>query len=176
MFIPEELVNIFSRIDGSELEKVVQRNTEWIILAHGILYYFGVIDAWSLKERIQELTGKNVDGKEFMDVMLCACDFYGQADFTHYGFQDHRVFDARKIVEEQRSRPHVDYHHFTKKQLLRAGVTDYFDKTPDMEIFINFLLENFEMSHEETDEIALQITNMINMDAKPTQVIKYLQR
>jgi len=175
LFMPDELINIFSQIDGSELENIVQRNTEWIRLTHGLLYYYGVIDAWLVKEKIKELTGQEVDILEFMNVMSFACDFYGQARCTPYGYQDDRVFDAKKIVEEHRMRPGVDYYPFTKKQLLKAGDPDYVDKTPEMNSFISFLLKYYKLSDRETNEIALQITNMINADSKPTLIIQYLQ-
>ena len=175
LFMPNELINIFSQIDSSELQIIVQRNTEWIRLTHGLLYYYGVMDVRPVKEKISELTGQEIDILEFMNVMSFACDFYGQARYTSYGYQDDRVFDAKKIVEEHRLRPGVDYYPFTKKQLLKAGDLGYFDKTPEMNSFISFLLMHYKLSEQETNEIALQIINMINMDSKPTLIIQYLQ-
>jgi len=130
---------------------------------------------WPVKEKISELTGQEVDILEFMNVMSFACDFYGQARYTSYGYQDDRVFDAKKIVEEHRMRPGVDYYPFTKKQLLIAGDPDYVDKRPEMNSFIGFLLKHYRLSDQETNEIALQITNMINADSKQTLIIQYLQ-
>lgn len=175
LFIPTELINIFSQIDGIELENIVQRNTEWIRLTHGLLYYYGVMDVWLVKEKVKQLTGQEVDILEFMNVMSFACDFYGQIRCTPYGYQDDRVFDAKKIVEEHRMRPGVDYFPFTRKQLLKAGDPDYVDKTPEMNSFISFILKHYKLSDEDTNEIALQITNMINADSKPTLIIQYLQ-
>ena len=45
LVMPLELMSIFSKIDGTELEKIVRRNKEWICLTHGLLYYYGVADA-----------------------------------------------------------------------------------------------------------------------------------
>ncbi|PKM83353.1 MAG: zinc chelation protein SecC [Firmicutes bacterium HGW-Firmicutes-14] len=175
LFIPGELINIFSQIAGSELESIVKRNTEWIRLTHGLIYYYGVMQVWLVKEKISELTGQEVDILEFMNVMSFACEFYGQVHNTPYGYQDDRVFDAKKIVEEHRMRPGVDFFPFTKKQLLIAGDPDYFDKTPEMNSFISFLLNHYRLSKQEINEIALQITNIINTDSKPTLIIQYLQ-
>ncbi|MCO1603156.1 SEC-C metal-binding domain-containing protein [Desulfosporosinus nitroreducens] len=175
LFMPNELVSIFSQIDSSELQNIVQRNTEWIRLTHGLLHYYGVMDAWPVKAKISELTGQEVDILEFMNVMSFACDFYGQVSYTSYGYQDDRVFDAKKIVEEHRMRPGVDYYPFTKKQLLKAGDPDHVDRTLEMNSFISFLLKHYRLSDQETNEIALQITNMINADSKPTLIIQYLQ-
>jgi hypothetical protein len=175
LFMPTELINIFSQIDGSELENIVQRNTEWICLTHGLLYYYGVMDAWLVKGKVKQLTGQEVDILEFMDVMSFACDFYGQAQFTPYGYQDDRVLNAKKIVEEHRMRPGIDYYPFTKKQLIKAGDPGYVDKTPEMNSFISFLLKHYRLSAEDKNEIALQLINMINIDSKPALIIQYLQ-
>ena len=175
LFIPTELINIFSQIDGIELENIVQRNTEWIRLTHGLLYYYGVMDVWLVKEKVKQLIGQEVDILEFMNVMSFACDFYGQIRCTSYGYQDDRVFDAKKIVEEHRMRPGVDYFPFTRKQLLKAGDPDYVDKTPEMNSLISFILKHYKLSDEDTNEIALQIINMINANSKPTLIIQYLQ-
>ncbi|KPU45176.1 hypothetical protein OXPF_13030 [Oxobacter pfennigii] len=175
LFMPDELIDIFSSIDGRELESIVKRNTEWIQLTHGLLYFYGVMDAWRVKEKVKKLIGQEVDIKEFMNVMSFACDFYGQANRTPYGYADDRVFDAKKIVEEHKMRPGVDYYPFTKKQLLKAGNPDYIDKTPEMDSFINFLLEHYRLSDQEIKEIASQIVNIINADSKPALIIQYLQ-
>lgn len=175
LFMPAEMVEIFSQIDGIELENIVHRNTEWIRITHGLLYYYGVMDAWLIKEKVKQLTGQEIDILEFMDVMSFACDFYGQARYTPYGYQDDRVFDVKKIVEEHRMRPGVDYYPFTKKQLLKASDPDYIDKTPEMNSFTSFLLKHYKLSDEDTNEIAWQLINMINMDSKPTLIIQYLQ-
>jgi hypothetical protein len=175
LFMPTELINIFSQIDGIEVENIVQRNTEWIRLTHGLLYYYGVMDAWLVKDKVKQLTGQEVDILEFMNVMSFACAFYGQVQFTPYGYQDDRVLDAKKIVEEHRMRPGVDYYPFTKKQLIKAGDPGYVDKTPEMNSFISFLLKHYRLSDEDTNEIALQVINMINIDSKPTLIIQYLQ-
>lgn len=175
LFMPNELINIFSQIESSELENIVRRNTDWIRLTHGLLHYYGFMDAWRIKKKISELTGQEVDILEFMDVMSFACDFYGQVRCTFHGYRDDRVFDAKRIVEEHKMRPDVDYYPFTKKQLLNAGDPDYVDKTPEMNSFISFLLKYYRLSERETKEIALQITNMINADSKPTLIIQYLE-
>ncbi len=175
LFMPTELINIFSQIDGIELENIVQRNTEWIRLTHGLLYYYGVMDAWLVKDKVKQLTGQEVDILEFMNVMSFACDFYGQAQVSPYGYQDDRVLNAKKIVEEHRMRPGIDYYPFTKKQLLKAGDPGYVDKTPEMNSFISFLLKHYRLSAEDKNEIALQLINMINIDSKPTLIIQYLE-
>lgn len=175
LFIPTELINIFTQTDGSELENIVRRNTEWISLTHGMLYYYGIMEAWLIKEKIEEIMGVKIVFPEFIKVMSFACDFYGQVCSTPYGYKDDRVFDAKRIAEEHGMRPEVDYYPFTKKQLLKAGDPDYFDRIPQMNSFISFLSEYYRLTDQEVNEIASQIINMINSDSKPTLIIQYLQ-
>jgi hypothetical protein len=111
-----------SQTDGSELENIVQRNTEWIRLTYGLLYYYGVMEALLIKEKIEEFTSEKIEFPEFIKVMSFACDFYGQVCSTSYGYKDDRVFDAKKVVEEHRMRPEVDYYPFTKFQKRRKCI------------------------------------------------------
>lgn len=175
LYMPQELVNLFLKIDGPEFEKKVGRNTEWVMLTHGMLYYYGVADPWLVKEKIRKLTGHEIDLFEFMKVISLASDFYGQVELSPYGYRDRRVFDAKKIVDEHIMRPGVDFYPFSKRQLLKAGEPDYIDRTPSMNSFINFLMQHYELTQEDADEIAMQLTNMIIMDSKPTLVIQYLE-
>ena len=175
LFMPVEMIAIFTRTDGSELESIVRRNTEWIRLTHGLLYYYGVMEAWLIEKRIEELTGEKIDFSEYLNVMSFACDFYGKADDTPYGYKDGRVFDAKKIADEHRKRPEVDYYPFTKKQLLKTGDPDYIDRTPQMNSFINFISDHYNLTDQEINEIASQIIYIINSDSKPALIIEYLQ-
>lgn len=175
LIMPLELMNIFTEIDGTELEKMVHRNTEWIRLTHGLLYYYGVADAWLIKEKIKQLTGQEVDIIEYMNVLSAASDYYGQIRYSSYGYRDHRVLDAKKIINEHKMRASIDYYPFTKQQLLKAGEPEYIDRTPAMNNFISFLLKYYKLTDEDIDEITLQFINMINMDAKPMVMIQYLQ-
>lgn len=175
LFMPVEMIDIFTQTDGSGLESIVRRNTGWNRLTHGLLYYYGVMEAWLIEKRIEELTGEKIDFSEFLNVMSFACDFYGKADNTPYGYKDGRVFDAKKIADEHRKRPEVDYYPFTKKQLLKAGDPDYVDRTPQMNSFINFISDHYNLTDQEINEIASQIIYIINSDSKPASVIEYLQ-
>ncbi len=174
MFMPVELMGIFSKLDERELERVALRNTEWISLTHGMLYYYGVMPAWTAKTKLEELTGKEIDFIEFVKVMDFACDFYGQANRTYYGYQHDMVIDPEEVVAQQRSRPNVDYRKFTRKQLIKAGEPDYYGRTPQMRSLINYLLEHFSLTEVETKEMASQINNIIISGSRPNLIFEYL--
>jgi hypothetical protein len=175
LYMPIELVKIFSQIDGIDLQRIVRRNTEWINLTQGMLYYYGVVDAWLVKEKVEQLTGAEVDFLEFMNVIASAADFHGQVRRSANGYSDHRVFEPQKVVAEHKMRASVDYYPFSKQQLLKAGAGDYIDRTSAMNRFISFLLEYYRLTTKDTDELRIQLVNLINMDANSTAIISYLQ-
>lgn len=61
LFMPIELINHFKELDSSELEKIVIRNTEWIQITQGMMYYYGVLDAWRVIKKVEQLTKCKVD-------------------------------------------------------------------------------------------------------------------
>ena len=175
IYTPIELIDIFLRIDGAELEQIIERNTEWIMLTNGYLYYYGVAEVWPIKEKISSITSQEIDFLEYMNVMSFAVDCYGQVRFSEYGFKEQRVFDAGEITKEHRSRPDIDFYPFTKKQLLTAGAPGYIEKTPAMNSLINFLLRHYELKDEHINEIAIQLNNMIVNEAETSTIYQYLQ-
>lgn len=176
LFMPSELVQIFLQFDSTELDERIKRNTEWVLLTQGMLYYYGVMAEVPIIERIKELTGKDVDIVKYLHVMSSAIDFNGQVEYSSYGLRDHRVRDDKRIAKEHRKKPGVDYYPFTKKQLRKAGVPGYVDYTPAMSGFISYLLERYELNNEETDEIATQLINIINADGKQNDILDYLHK
>ena len=175
LFMPSELVELFKNIDGYEFKKAVRRNTELINLTYGLLFYCGVIDAWRANNMVAKLTGEEINFLEYMGVMSFANDFYEQAEQTYYGYQDYRVSDPKMIIEEQKKRPDIDYYPFTKKQLLKAGQPGYIERTPAVNSLTDFLLEHYDFSNEEIEEILRDLTIIINMESRPTAIFSYLE-
>lgn len=174
--MPLEILEVFREIDTPELKKVVHRNTEWIRLTHGMLYYYGVMNLTRLEDMIEKFTGERPDTIQYMKILLDAAGYYEQIKPNEdgYGFCDFRVFDARELMREQNARPGVDYYPFTRGHLIKAGEEGYIDRTPAYNRFMNFLLRHYELNRAEADEIADQCTYIIQSDGKPSEIIDYL--
>ncbi|MGC4377670.1 SEC-C metal-binding domain-containing protein [Fictibacillus sp. Mic-4] len=173
--IPTELCVEFEHIDDTELQEKIRRNTEWILLTHGLLYYYGVLNTSKILDRIRSLTEQKVEIGEYLHVIHTASDYYDQVRFSNGYLKDHRIFDEKKIIDQHKMRSDIDYYPFSKKQLLKAGVPGYIEKTPAMKKFLRFLLEHYDLTAGETDEIAIQMNNIIHMDLEPSMMFQYLQ-
>ncbi|WP_216829684.1 YecA family protein [Alkalihalobacterium elongatum] len=173
LFIPVELADLFNNIDGDELERVIRRNTEWVKLTQGMLYYYGVLSEAALIDTIQRLTGQDIDPTEYQRIISFASDYYGQVHASAHGYHDHRVLDAQKLIDAQNDLK-VDYFEFTKGQLLRSSGAAFVQKNSALNDLINLLVEHSEISVE-SDKLAAQIVYMINTEVQPAIIIEYLQ-
>lgn len=175
LFMPEELINQYNLLNIIEIERVIQRNTEWILLAQGMLYYYGVMDAWRLIKNVEKYVDQKVNIDEFIDVLSFSCYFYEYMDMTDYGYRDSRVHDSRAIIAEHNKRHDVDYYPFTKKYLLKTGNRNNRSLSPEMKSFTDFLLLNYDIPKDGIYEISDQLINIINMGLNPSVIIEYLE-
>jgi hypothetical protein len=155
--------------------ELVQRNTEWIRLTYGLLYYYGFLNLGQLSDMIGTLTGDKPEPVRYIKLLHDAVAYYGQIRPAGGGYCNVRADDVQKIRQEHNARPDVEYRPFTKKQLLKAGVPGYIDWTPTLKMFMNFLREYYDIDKEEADEIAAKCLDIINSDDKPRKLLEYLQ-
>lgn len=173
LFIPRELTDALTVPDDGVLKRVIDRNSEWVRLAHGMLFYYGYMDAVMLHKKIEELTGREADISELMDVMSIACDLHGQAQIELNGYKDARVSDAEKLKSEQKKKTELDYYRFTKDQLMEAGAPGYMDNSVYMRSFTEFFGRYYKMSKKKISSIAARVIQLINYD-DASQVTDYL--
>ncbi|GAA0337441.1 hypothetical protein GCM10008967_29620 [Bacillus carboniphilus] len=175
LVLPKELMDVFSRLDGQQLQSIIRRNTEWILLTHGMLHYYGVMRTPDIIDRLTKYTKQEVDTWEYFQVMRTAADYYDQVCFTGHGIANAGVEEPAQIIKEHQMRLNVDFYPFTKKELLRAGKINYLDRTPELNSFLRFLRENYDMTNDDAEDIVYELTDMIQEEVQPTKLIEFLQ-
>ncbi len=175
LFMPEELLKILKELDTNELRQRAQRNTEWILLSQGLLYYIGVMNRWELSDKISSLTHEEVDITEFIEVISGGSHYYGELDIVSIHCIHKNVHDRSKILWEHNTRKGIGFAPFTKHQLLKAGKPGYVEKTPQMKSFIAFLHKHYILSANDADAICEDIIQVINETGDPMMILKYLQ-
>ena len=173
--MPLEFLDIFKDMNILEYRKMVRRNTDWIRLTNGLLYYYGYLSFVQLQDRIGNLTGEKPDTFQYLNILLDAMFYHEQIWPEGAGYCDIRVLDVEKLWQEQKARADVIYRPFTREQLFKAGAPGYIDWTPALRMFMGFLRENYEISKEEVDEIADECLCIINSDCKPGDLLKHLE-
>lgn len=152
--IPKELIDPLTFIvNDSKVNAIIKRNTQWILLTQGMLYYYGILSRQTLFEKLEQYMKEPVDTVECLNVLHLAQEYYLEFDWKWDGLTNYRVRDFETILNEQAMRKSVDYYPFTKEQLLKAGTPDFVDWNASSRAFLTYLLETYEITKDEAREL-----------------------
>lgn len=154
LILPEDIGEAFKQLNNAQLVEQVQRNTYWVRLVRGLLYYYGVLSATQLTE---ELTNRQMiqleDIPRFTKIL----------DFIHRYYQGYNAFEQNlahpavsnpfALQKEQERKETMDFYPFTNEQLVEAGSTGFKDKNEGFQRFVRYLIDEFGVSQEKGEEI-----------------------
>jgi len=172
--IPQEVAEKFKYMED-ELESIICRNTEWIKLTQGLLYYYGTLSIKNLLHLLEKYTNHSLDVHSFFSVIHYAYLYNKGFYQDRHGFSFARVFDPEKVLKEQHMRKKLDYYPFTKEQLLRAGEAQYVDRNDSYKRFVNFLTENYKITRKDAEQIVEECEYAARQGEDPNSVLHYLQ-
>jgi uncharacterized protein YchJ/ribosomal silencing factor RsfS len=173
--IPQEILECFKNIDSTSYRETVRRNTEWIKLTQGMLFYYGHLNIDELIALVQSHTGKNVMMSDFITVLRESLPFYESIRLDANGFSDFRVRDVKLLKKDRQSRPDLSVYPFTKAQLMLAGEPDFVDRNPSYKAFVQFIRNHYTVSMEEAGFIVEDCVEAIQNEEPPGEVLRSLQ-
>ncbi|PAV29833.1 hypothetical protein CIL05_09540 [Virgibacillus profundi] len=173
--VPDELVEQISAWKNNvKLKAAVSRNTEWIKLTRGILYYYGTLSGTQLVNMLEEFTKETVDFAEYLTVIHRANSYHKEIYIDERYFSNNRVLDPERVQKEHQSRSSVPFYPFTKQQLLAAGEPGFVEKNQSYMQLVKFLTNNFEIDREEADDYAEEMVYAARIGDGPNDVLSYL--
>ena len=172
--MPREIKERLLGADAKQLQAILDRNTEWIRLTKGLLFYYGNLSEEKLKEKLEDYTGRSIDDSELRDVLHDLELYDYSIQYNEFGFSHYTVDDPGRIELEHQSRPQLDYYPFTKAQLLRAGEDDYADRHEAYRQFVSFLRNNWTMDGQEAESITQDLVDWIKQGDTPSELISSL--
>lgn len=176
LLMPMEIFNAFKELDQEMLQKISQRNTEWISLTQGMLFYYGALSYHQILKQIKDLLGAEPDYFDLFHVLLRAKDYYELLQMNRYGTWAYcEVTDIENVRKEHQARPDVEYHKFSKSKLLKAGQPDYRDENLAFRRFTEFLLSAYDMTEDEAKDMTEECQTIIKQDIGLNKVIEFLQ-
>ncbi|QQY80055.1 SEC-C motif-containing protein [Keratinibaculum paraultunense] len=173
--MPIELMEVFKAYDTLEYRKIVNRNTLWIELVTGMLFYYGYMNVETMIEKIQEYTETECDILQFLLILNEAINYHGYIEKTQFGFKNILIIDENRIIEEQNLRANIPYYPFKKEELLDAAKEDFVYKTPQTAKFSQYIKSLYDIDDEEMDEILRLIYFIINKDFTFEDIIEEMQ-
>ena len=164
--VPKVLIEqIKGLIDKDEITENAYKNTDIILVANGILEYWGVASKKSLVEKISSLFNSRFED-EYIERILG--EYVLKEDrITEYNgyYQNLYVMDTELIIEEQDIRTEMDFYPVTFKEALKAGVLKHPIFTKEQLDLMNYLKERFEVTESEAVEMVLIAAEESNMNA-----------
>jgi hypothetical protein len=172
-------VELLESIKAGELFKenaILNRNTEWIRLTQGLLYYYGTLTIDQLKSFVISEDDHPLAQYDIMNILFAAQDYYEQFFIEENGYiSDYRVVDPEAIVKERDLRNDLDYCPFTKQQLLKAGEAEYVERNSHYMNLVRYVLERYEIDREEADLMAEECTDAARNGDSLASVIELTQ-
>ncbi|WP_028560287.1 Rho termination factor N-terminal domain-containing protein [Paenibacillus pinihumi] len=175
LVMPQEVIEKLKTVQESDYTDKFNRNTEWIRLSTGLLYYYGVLDTVQLEQMVSGYVSEFVDSEVFMDVLYHAASYYSDILYTEEGWSSWQVDSARELLEGQQSRPSLDYFPFTKEQLLKASEPNYVERTPEYYALFNYIKVNYSVSHEDAHDITAECVENAQAGGLFTETMHFLK-
>lgn len=173
--MPNEVIDMFLTIENDlEVHATVKRNTEWIKLTNGLLYYYGTLSSMQLVRFVEQYSKHNIDIKQFFDIIENANSYKKGFYTSGYEFSNYRVFDPEQVLKEHRMRNDLEFYPFTKEQLLTAGEYDFVEKNKSYMQMVHFLTTNFEMGQTEADSLVEECVYATRIGHGPNEVLSFL--
>jgi len=178
LIMPDEIIPVFRLLDDDvNYQSIIKRNTEWIRITQGLLYYYGTLKTNKLVEMVGTYTKKieNTESMDFLEVLGNAEDYYEEIRSRLDSFSHYRVFDPDKVLEEHAKRADLDFYPFSYDQIYKAGVEEFVDKNLAFNRFVKFLMENYDIALSEAEDIVEECVYAIRLEEPLYQIIDYLQ-
>ncbi|MGO4183775.1 YecA family protein [Paenibacillus sp. TAF43_2] len=176
VMMPAELVEFIKAGDLLKETPILNRNTEWIRLTQGLLYYYGTLTIDQLKSFVISEDDHPLAQYDIMNVLFAAQDYYEQFFIEESGYiSDYRVVDPEAIVKERDLRHDLDFCPFTKQQLLKAGEAEYVERNSHYMNLVRFVLERYEIDREEADLMAEECTDAARNGDSLASIIELIQ-
>ncbi|KRE46407.1 SEC-C metal-binding domain-containing protein [Paenibacillus sp. Soil522] len=153
--MPSELLEFFNA-EGSLLEHPnVNRNTEWIRLTQGLLYYYGTLTVEQLKSFVISEADQKLAYYDLMNILFDASDYYEKFFIDESdNISNSWAVDPQAILKERALRHDLDFCPFTKQQLLKAGEPDYVERNSHYMNLVRYVLHHYEIDREDADLMA----------------------
>ncbi|MGD6854281.1 YecA family protein [Bacillus infantis] len=173
--VPKELIEKVKELKNSiHIRSAVNKNTEWIRLTGGLLYYYGTLSIVQLAEFLEKYLKHPVHLREYLNIIRDANSFRTELQINGDGYSNRRVFDAKRVIQEHQARKSLSYYPFTKQQLLAAGEPGFVERNKSYMQLVQFLAQNFEITKEDADQVAEECVFATRVGDTPEDLMKYL--
>ncbi|WP_053362302.1 SEC-C metal-binding domain-containing protein [Bacillus sp. FJAT-27251] len=175
LVMPQEIVDRIAELQDEGIKAVIDRNTEYIQLTKGLLFYYGTLTYPALKELLDKHLNAIVPGSDYLPVVMHAASYYREFVLEDRYISSTRVDDPEKVLREHEVRSNVPYNAFTRSQLLKAAEPGYVERSQSYTTLVYYLHTRFEMAAEEADIIVSKCAFIAQSSEGMNEVMEFLE-
>jgi hypothetical protein len=172
--IPEELAAIFRESDTEEFFEIIKRNQEVVLLAQGLLNRYGVLETKVLFDMICSYMNMSIDEETLFMVLRVSEAVYGIIEvgvsYCSHSFCE----DRRSVVIGARELGNLEYKSFTHRQILEYSIQDYYEVTPALVRFWEFIKKHFDIAEKTLNYRTVFLLFQLAADKSIDEIVEYL--
>ncbi|SES62780.1 SEC-C motif-containing protein [Oceanobacillus limi] len=173
--IPEEVIEpIKSLTHNVNIRSKIQRNTNWVKLTNGLLYYYGTLELDQIVHLLETYTTEPIDPSAYVSVIQDANMYQNRIFTDEEGYAHHRVHDTKQVKQQQQTRTDISYYNFTKEQLLQAGEPGFVERNESYIQFVHFLTNTYDITSEEANSIVEECVYATKQGVSANNVLQYV--
>lgn len=177
LVMPKEILERFSQLsENRNLIKTIKRNTEWIKLTQGLLYYYGTLTVSQIFDFLENKYLNDVPNHfKYFTVVYDAVDYHKNILMEADYWSNPRVTDSKKVIEERQKRKKLSFYPFSKEQLLLAGEAGYRDKDISYLELADYLFQHFGIKIEKAESLVEECVYATKNGESPVNILTFLQ-
>ncbi|WP_099353264.1 YecA family protein [Fredinandcohnia onubensis] len=173
--VPDELIEEILTLERDlHFRGIIKRNTEWIKLTHGLLYYYGTLTATELGQMIENYIKEPLRLHDYIQVLHDSDSYKKGIVSDDVGYSNRRVFDPKRVKYEHQARKDVPFYPFTKEQLLEAGEPSFVDRNLSYIQLVNFINQNFDTQKLDADSIVEECVYATRIGQSLNDILQYM--
>lgn len=178
LIMPLELVEWFKSSNKLPQQDVIYRNTDWIQLSKGLVFYYGTLTSVQLQELALSYCDKNQTDDGFMEVLIDASSYYDEIRFKSdevSSFTYLFVDNAEWVRKEQAIRPTIDFYPFTKQQLLKAAAPEFIDRNKHYLELVRYILTQYEADRDDVEFLIDECVDVVRNGGSLIETVQLIQ-
>lgn len=176
-YMPEEMAEIFKKLDSAVYEDAVRLNTEIMRLATGLLFYYGFLDYDQLFAMVNAYLeeGQRLDFAAFMGVMLNGSCWHKEVVGTERGLAYHTLLSAPWLEREQKEKEDLPFAEIPYGKVYDAGEEGYIEATLAYKKLAQFFMAKLSMEVLQAAEAVGKILLLFQNGGSMKDVAAFLE-
>lgn len=175
-YMPDELLEIYTKMDHQKYAKAVALNDEVVRLVTGLLFYYGYLSYEQIYEKIIGLIErKDLEFIDFMGIIINAGCWQQNIVNVETGMHYYTLMNPENVIDEQLMRKELEFCEFTYETLYQAGEMDYIEETDAFKALVGFFMKEFSLSVMDAVEVVGELQIILLNDEKFSEMIDYIQ-